>query len=415
MVATVPLHAVAQQTSTDLDGDGMLNSEEDKNGDGKVNEGETDPLNADTDGGGEADGSEVSNGRNPLDKSDDMTFDLDNDGLTNAEEDIMGTDRSKTDTDGDSIGDLEDPFPLSRAYKKDTDGDGLPDAYEHANKLRPDVRSDAEEDSDGDGLTNLEEFIEGTDMLNPDSDEDGQTDGEEVEQDSNPLENPCLFHAGPTEKLHDVEEHWSRQFVAALQETKITETGPRIVSGYQTDTGLLFRPNQEITRFELLKIALLGSCITPSENAEEGDFAFDDVTRTARPNETQDAALKRRTIYEAYERGIVGGYPDGSFRPDAPVNRAEALKILFLASALPPFDSGEDYSNRFRDVDTGTWYYPYVEQALSYEFVEGYESDATFRPQNNITRAEAAKIVLFMIISNPHVNGYVIPLDHIEL
>ena len=412
VILTLPLTVVAQEViDPDVDGDGLLNTEEDRNGDGIVNSDETDPYNADSDGGGEADGSEVQAQRDPLDRTDDLTYDLDNDGLTNGQEDEIGTDRANPDTDTDNINDKDDPFPLDREFRQDSDNDGLPDAFEIQNNLARDTRSDAQEDTDGDGLSNLEEFVEGTDVNAVDTDQDGVLDGKEVELGTDPLENPCLYHAGPTEVLHDLEGHWSKPFVRPLQETKITESGPRIIEGYAKDGGSLFKPNQEISRFELLKIALLSSCISIDDSADAGSFSFTDLQRTPRPFEDEDAKRKRRIIYTAYDRGIITGYGDRTFRPDDPVNRAEALKILFLTSKLQPFDDG-DYSGQFLDVEQGTWYEQYVNNALSYEFIEGYE-DKTFRPDQSITRAEAAKVVLYMVITNPHVNGYVIPVEGI--
>ena len=421
---TIPLGTVAQGTvsTDDTDGDGLLNTEEDLNGDGNVNEGETNPFDADTDGGGEADGSEVQYGRNPLDPADDMTYDVDGDGLTNGQEDAIGTNREKADSDNDALNDKEDPFPLDSRYRKDTDGDGIPDEYEDANILQKDLRSDALEDPDNDGLNNLQEFIEGTDMNDADTDKDGIPDGEEVAKGNDPLENPCLYYAGPTEVLHDIESHWSKPFVTALQQTKIGEDarpddpfgrGQRIVQGYWTENGAMFQPDKQISRYELLKIALLSSCHNPDASIDEGEFTFPDVRRESRPRETEDAALKRRIIYSAYERGIITGYPDGTFRPDAPINRAEALKILFLATSLPPFDN-ESYENIFSDVSQDDWFSPYVHDALSYAFIEGYE-DGTFRPEKPITRGEATKLTLFMTISNPYVNGYVIPVEDIDV
>jgi hypothetical protein len=61
----------------------------------------------------------------------------------------------------------------------DSDGDGMPDSYELANGLDPDV-DDADGDLDEDGLTNFQEFERNTRANNPDSDGDGLTDGEEV-------------------------------------------------------------------------------------------------------------------------------------------------------------------------------------------------------------------------------------------
>ncbi len=175
----------------------------------------------------------------------------------------------------------------------------------------------------------------------------------------------------------------------------------------------MFLPDRNISRFELLKLALLSSCITPDPHVDEGDFSFVDIRRQPRPRESEAAALKRRVIYMAYAQGIVEGYDDGTFLPDAPVNRAEALKILFGASELEPFDDA-DYSGKFTDVDDAAWYAPFLHTALSYEFLEGYE-DGTFRPDQPITRAEAAKVVLFIMISNPRVNGYVVPVEELEL
>ena len=284
VLAMLPMPTIAQDADNpDIDGDGLLNTEEDKNGDGIVNTGETDPYNADTDGGGEADGSEISAGRNPFDRSDDMTYDLDSDGLTNNQEDNIGTDRSNPDTDGDSVNDKDDPFPLDKLYRQDSDNDGLPDAYEIEHNLQRDRRSDALADPDNDGLTNLDEFIQGTDIHDPDTDKDGEEDGQEVEEGTDPLENPCLYHAGPTEVLHDLEGHWSKQYVMPLSETKIHEDGPRIISGYWTDTGAEFRPNREISRYELLKIVLLSSCIEPDDATDSGDFSFPDFRRRPRP------------------------------------------------------------------------------------------------------------------------------------
>ncbi|MCA9370787.1 MAG: S-layer homology domain-containing protein [Candidatus Peregrinibacteria bacterium] len=410
----LPLSAAAQfsQNTNDYDGDGLLNSEEDTNGDGIVNTGETDPFNADTDSGGEADGAEMQAGRDPLDRTDDITYDLDNDGLTNGQEDLLGTDRALQDTDGDGINDKDDPFPLQKEYRQDSDSDGLPDEYEIEQNLARDKRSDAEEDADNDGLTNLDEFTYGTDIFAEDTDQDGTTDGEEVRLGSDPLENPCLFHAGPSDTLHDIEGHWSKAFVTVLSEMKAGENGPRIIKGYWTENGAMFQPDREISRYELLKIALLSSCINPVMS-EDNSLEFSDVRKSLRPHENEDVIAKRDIIYAAAQKGIVEGYPDGTFQPDAPVNRAEALKILLTATKLQPFDD-LDYSNRFSDVEKSDWFSSYIETALSYDFISGYD-DGTFKPGQAITRAEASKIVVYMMISNPRVNGYVVPVDELDL
>ncbi|MDY7093754.1 MAG: Ig-like domain-containing protein [Acidobacteriota bacterium] len=62
----------------------------------------------------------------------------------------------------------------------DSDGDGLPDDYEIANGLDPSNPADALGDPDRDGLTVIDEFLAGLDPFDPDSDDDGLLDGEEV-------------------------------------------------------------------------------------------------------------------------------------------------------------------------------------------------------------------------------------------
>lgn len=86
--------------------------------------------------------------------------------------------------------------------------------------------------------------------------------------------------------------------------------------------------------------------------------------------------------------GIISGYSDGTFRPDAAITRAEFTKI-----AVSFFDYADDgYSGRFSDVSGGSWYATFVDAAADMGLIEGY-GDGTFRPDAGITRAEACAIV----------------------
>lgn len=97
--------------------------------------------------------------------------------------------------------------------------------------------------------------------------------------------------------------------------------------------------------------------------------------------------------YEAvdYLRGeaVVEGYSDGTFRPDASINRAEFLKIVLEASVQA--EVGFTGSNCYSDVK-GDWYAKYVCAATKLGFVKGYD-DGKFRPEQTINFAEASKIV----------------------
>ena len=89
--------------------------------------------------------------------------------------------------------------------------------------------------------------------------------------------------------------------------------------------------------------------------------------------------------------GMLGGYPDGTYRPDAPITRAEFAAVA-LAFANEPAAAGCSYT----DVSVNSWYYTYVAQASTYGWIGGYP-DNTFRPDNKITRAEVCVIVNNML------------------
>lgn len=83
--------------------------------------------------------------------------------------------------------------------------------------------------------------------------------------------------------------------------------------------------------------------------------------------------------------GIVTGYEDGSFRPDAPVTRAEFAAI---ASRFEKLTQG---SASFTDVPDTHWAVRYINFAATRGWVTGYE-DGSFKPEHSITRAEVAAV-----------------------
>jgi hypothetical protein len=164
--------------AVDTDGDGLSDAEEAVRG--------TDPLDPDTDDDGLSDGAEVStHGTNPV------QADTDGDGIADGEEVEAGADGFVTnpvqaDTDDDGIADGEeveagaDGF-VTNPVQADTDGDGLSDGAEVAQGSDPtDPADPSPVDTDGDGLSDAEEAVRGTDPLDPDTDNDGLSDGAEV-------------------------------------------------------------------------------------------------------------------------------------------------------------------------------------------------------------------------------------------
>ena len=108
--------------------------------------------------------------------------DMDNDGLSDEQERLIATDPTSADTDSDGFNDNTDRFPLDPTEAIDTDNDGLgnnadldddgdalPDVFEIANNLEPLNPLDAAQDADGDGLTNLQEYTQGTEVTSDDN------------------------------------------------------------------------------------------------------------------------------------------------------------------------------------------------------------------------------------------------------
>lgn len=101
------------------------------------------------------------------------------------------------------------------------------------------------------------------------------------------------------------------------------------------------------------------------------------------------------------EQAIISGYPNGAFKPESAINRAEATKILIeanfpnqvIAQALEDHRQKNHWYVNFSDVLTTDWFGSYVEIAYQNNILQGYP-DKTFKPANVINFAEALKIIL---------------------
>ena len=99
-----------------------------------------------------------------------------------------------------------------------------------------------------------------------------------------------------------------------------------------------------------------------------------------------NATWASKEIATLSNAGILDGYPDGSFRPNDKITRAE------FAAVSARFDKLEAGKMTFTDVSAAHWAYKAIASAAEKGWVSGY-SDGTFRPENKITRSEVVKIV----------------------
>ncbi len=99
------------------------------------------------------------------------------------------------------------------------------------------------------------------------------------------------------------------------------------------------------------------------------------------------------SIIDLYDRGIVQGYDDGTFRPYDTVNRVEALKIVLENYGWVENGATEETDlPEFSDIESEAWYMPYLTLAYENEIISGYP-DGSFQPDNDVNLAEALKVI----------------------
>jgi len=88
------------------------------------------------------------------------------------------------------------------------------------------------------------------------------------------------------------------------------------------------------------------------------------------------------------ERGIINGYPIGTYVPEATITRAEFAAVIVRALGL----SADDRAITFSDVAVGNWFYSYASAASGYDIIRG-RSARIFDPEGLITRQEASVMI----------------------
>ena len=153
-------------------------------------------------------------------------------------------------------------------------------------------------------------------------------------------------------------------------------------TGEPTDNEDLWpvKPNNQITRAE---VATIFYRLLEDEVRDEYDTTVNDFS------DVSADSWYNQTVSTLARMGIVKGYEDGSFRPNAPITRAEfgAIATRFFAETGATYVPGT-----FTDVTGDEWYANAIQDAVNLGLIGGYP-DGTVRPNNNITRAEACAIV----------------------
>jgi len=97
-------------------------------------------------------------------------------------------------------------------------------------------------------------------------------------------------------------------------------------------------------------------------------------------------------VATAIKHGTIGGYNDGTFRPNDYITRAEISKIMVLTLDLPVVEAS---STKFWDTRY-SWAKNYIEACVKANLISGYRG-GSFKPGTIATRAEACKMIVSML------------------
>lgn len=149
-----------------------------------------------------------------------------------------------------------------------------------------------------------------------------------------------------------------------------TESHSAYISGYPDGT---VGPDKTITRAEA---ATMFYNLLADKNGDAK--AFTDVPANQ---------WYAKAVMTLAGKGVISGYPDGTFKPNAPITRAE-----FVTMAMNFANAGKGTACSFPDVPQNMWYYGAIAGATQNGWISGYP-DGTFGPDRYITRAEVTSVI----------------------
>ncbi len=164
--------------------------------------------------------------------------------------------------------------------------------------------------------------------------------------------------------IKDINSHWAENEIDSLKALGV-------MNGYNGYSN----PDSHITRGEFTALITRAFEITQKENSIEFfDVRYDHIFYDE--------------INIAASNGIIGGFPDGSFKPEEKITREQIMLIISRIT-----DDKSEKTISFKDIGKN---YPYIKELAKVSgdgIISGYP-DGKFKPYNSTTRAEAAKIIV---------------------
>lgn len=156
----------------------------------------------------------------------------------------------------------------------------------------------------------------------------------------------------------DVSSHWAEDYIDYL-------SSQNVIGGFPDGT---FRPNETLTRAQV-------SAILANElNLTLMSSNFPDVSSSHWANDSIGAVVSQ---------GLMSGYPDGTFKPNEPMTRAEVSSVIASAYNMTQSTSNSPFS----DVSQNHWAFSSIMAMVDNHITTGYP-DGTFKPSEPMTRAQ---------------------------
>ena len=156
---------------------------------------------------------------------------------------------------------------------------------------------------------------------------------------------------------------WAEKWIGALKSAGI-------VSGYPDGT---FHPSEEVTRAQMAVFLARALARGDANVKASGTQKYSDVPTTY---------WAYKYIDYLYNNTTIRGYPDGTFKPEEKVTRAQLAVFICKALNLEPYDKIEP---SFPDVKKDYWAYGYIERVNYMGIAMGYP-DGKYYPENKVTR-----------------------------
>ncbi|MBH0328229.1 Middle cell wall protein [Brevibacillus brevis] len=130
-------------------------------------------------------------------------------------------------------------------------------------------------------------------------------------------------------------------------------------------------------------------------------FAAEEAATTTAPK--MDADMEK-TVKRLEALGLVAGYGNGEYGVDKTITRAEFATLVVRARGLEQGAKLAQFSNTYTDVKSTDWFAGFVNVASGEEIVKGFP-DKSFKPQNQVTYAEAVTMIVRALGYEPSVKG----------